>query len=262
MRKEMTIVSLFLLLPLFCRGADWKNFRADAKRMEERVNELSKFGANLEGGVSRVAFSEADVDGRNYIKGLMEKAGLKVRVDAAGNIIGRREGHDPKLPVILFGSHNDSVPHGGNYDGDVGVLGALECIEVLKQHNHLTNHPPEVAVFSDEEGGLTGSHAVAGELSPEALQLKSHSGKTIGEGIRFIGGDPDHLQSAKRNPSEIRRAEWRRHHAIFCGRRCMGRREGPRLRTARSLNALSVHAQLRAIQVAAVVGSAPRRSAL
>jgi N-carbamoyl-L-amino-acid hydrolase len=133
----------------------------------------------------------------------MERAGLKVRVDAAGNIIGHREGRNPNLPVILFGSHIDSVPHGGNYDGDVGVLGALECIEILNQQNFLTAHPLEVIVFSDEEGGLTGSRAVVGELSQEALQLKSHSGKTIGEGIRFIGGDPDNLQSAKRNPSEI-----------------------------------------------------------
>lgn len=184
-------------------GADWKNFRADAKRMEERIKELSQFGANREGGVSRVAFSDADVEGRKYIRSLMEKVGLKVRVDAAGNILGHREGRNPKLPVILFGSHIDSVPHGGNYDGDVGVLGALECIEILNQQNFLTAHPLEVIVFSDEEGGLTGSHAVVGELSQEALQIKSHSGKTIGEGIRFIGGDPDNLQSAKRNPSEI-----------------------------------------------------------
>ncbi len=203
MRKEIPIVSLLLLLSVCCHGADWKNFRADAKRMEERVRELSKFGANPEGGVSRVAFSDADVAGRKYIRALMEKAGLKVRIDAAGNMIGRREGRDPNLPVILFGSHLDSVPHGGNYDGDVGVLGALECIEILNEQHYVTSHPLEVVVFSDEEGGLTGSHAVAGELSPEALQLKSHSGKTIGEGIRFIGGDPDHLEAAKRNPAEI-----------------------------------------------------------
>src|SRR5437016_8063550 len=200
MRKEIPIVSLLLVLPVqvFCMSANWKNFRADTNRMEKRIQELSAFGANREGGVSRVAFSDADVEGRKYIRSLMEKAGLKVRVDAAGNIIGHREGRNPKLPVILFGSHIDSVPHGGNYDGDVGVLGALECIEVLKQHNYLTSHPLEVAVFSDEEGGLTGSHAVAGELSREALQLKSHSGKTIGEGIRFIGGDPDQDRKSTR----------------------------------------------------------------
>jgi beta-ureidopropionase / N-carbamoyl-L-amino-acid hydrolase len=171
--------------------------------MAERIKELSQIGANPEGGVSRVAFSDADVEGRKYIRSLMEKAGLTVRVDTAGNIIGHREGRNQKLPVILFGSHIDSVPHGGNYDGDMGVLGALECVEVLNQQNYLTSHPLEVIVFSDEEGGLTGSHVVVGELSPEALQIKSHSGKTIGEGIRFIGGDPDNLQAAKRNPSEI-----------------------------------------------------------
>src|SRR5262245_10285783 len=203
MRKEVPIVSLLLLLPVFCTGADWKNFRADAKRMEERIKELSAYGANPEGGVSRVAFSEADVEGRKLIRSLMENAGLKVRVDAAGNIIGHREGRNLKLPVILFGSHIDSVPHGGNYDGDVGVLGALECIEILKQQNFLTAHPLEVIVFSDEEGGLTGSHTAVGKLSQQALQIKSHSGRTIGEGIRFIGGDPDHLQAAKRDPSEI-----------------------------------------------------------
>lgn len=184
-------------------GADWKSFHADPKRVEERIKALSQYGANPEGGVSRVAFSDADVAGRKYIRSLMEKAGLKVRVDAAGDIIGHREGRNPKLPVILFGSHGDSVPHGGKYDGALGVLGALECIEILNQQNFLTAHPLEVIVFSDEEGGLTGSHAAAGELSQEALQIKSHSGKTIGEGIRFIGGDPDNLQSAKRNPSEI-----------------------------------------------------------
>jgi N-carbamoyl-L-amino-acid hydrolase len=196
-------VCLVFLFPVFCMGADWKNFRADPRRIEERIKELSQFGANPEGGVSRVAFSDADVEGRKYIRSLMEKAGLKVRVDTAGNIIGHREGRNPKLPVILFGSHADSVPHGGNYDGALGVLGALECIEILNQQNFLTAHPLEVIVFSDEEGGLTGSHAAVGELSQQALEIKSHSGKTIGEGIRFIGGDPDNLQSAKRNPSEI-----------------------------------------------------------
>ena len=195
-----------MLLPVALTSGetiDWKNFRADPKRIEERIRELSKFGANPEGGVSRVAFSDADVEGRNYIRSLMEKAGLKVRVDTAGNIIGHREGRDPKLPVILFGSHADSVPHGGNYDGALGVLGALECIEILNEQDFVTAHPLEVIVFSDEEGGLTGSHAAVGELSQQALQIKSHSGKTIEEGIRFIGGHPDSLQSAKRNPSEI-----------------------------------------------------------
>src|SRR5438046_9316208 len=131
-------------------GADWKNFRADGKRMEERIEELFEYGANREGGVSRVAFSDADVEGRKYIRSLMEKAGLKVRVDAAGNIIGHREARSPKLPVILFDSHIDSVPRGGNYDGDVGGLGALECIESLEQQEFLTAHPLEASRIPDE----------------------------------------------------------------------------------------------------------------
>src|SRR5437763_14198175 len=133
MRKEIPIVSLLLVLrvPVFCMGADWKNFRADTNRMEKRIHELSAFGANREGGVSRVAFSDADVEGRKYIRSLMEKAGLKVRVDAAGKIIGHREGRNQELPVILFGSHIDSVPHVGDYGGDVGVVGGLDCNETL-----------------------------------------------------------------------------------------------------------------------------------
>ncbi len=94
---------------------------ANAGRLERRIHELGRFGANPEGGVSRVAFSKADIAGRAYVKSLMLGAGLEVRVDTAGNIIGHRAGTDPELPVIMTGSHIDSVPQGGNYDGDVGV---------------------------------------------------------------------------------------------------------------------------------------------
>ncbi len=102
---------------------------ADPGRVQEHLVELAHFGANPEGGVSRVAFSDADVAGRAYVKGLMEAAGLEVRIDAAGNLIGRREGIDRKLPTIVVGSHTDSVPHGGNYDGDVGVMGGIEVAQ-------------------------------------------------------------------------------------------------------------------------------------
>src|SRR3989442_2244462 len=143
MRKEIPIVSLLLVLlvPVFCTGAAWKNFRADANRMEKRIQELSAFGANREGGVSRVAFSDADIEGGKYIRSLMEKAGLKVRVDAAGNIICHREGRNPTLPVIFFGSHIDSVPPGGDYHGEFWGFGALEYIEIPDQQKLLNAHP-------------------------------------------------------------------------------------------------------------------------
>lgn len=177
--------------------------RIDAKRMEGRIQALSQFGKNPEGGVSRVAFSDADIEGRNYIQTLMKDAGLQVRIDTAGNIIGKRAGSNPTLPPILFGSHIDSVPGGGNYDGDVGVIAAIECIEVLNESNKTTQHPLEMVVFSDEEGGLVGSRSMIGELQESAMEIKSHSGKTIREGIRAIGGDPDRIKEAQRTKGSI-----------------------------------------------------------
>jgi beta-ureidopropionase / N-carbamoyl-L-amino-acid hydrolase len=81
--------------------------------------------------VSRVAYSDADVAGRRYTIDLMRAAGLDPRVDPAGNIFGRRAGTDASLPPILFGSHIDSVPNGGNFDGDLGTLAALSTLEAL-----------------------------------------------------------------------------------------------------------------------------------
>jgi hypothetical protein len=130
--------------------------------MQARIEALSQFGANPEGGVSRIAFSDADVAGRAWLIDAMRNVGLDVRVDTAGNIIGRRAGRDDDLPPILFGSHIDSVPGGGNYDGDVGVIGAIEVIELLNEHDIETHHPLEVVSFTDEEGGLVGSRAMVG----------------------------------------------------------------------------------------------------
>jgi N-carbamoyl-L-amino-acid hydrolase len=142
------------------------------------------------------------LDGREYIITLMEAAGLEVRIDTAGNLIGRREGQE-NLPVIMFGSHSDSVPGGGNYDGDVGVMGAIEVAQVLHENELVTRHPLEVVVFVDEEGGLVGSRAMIGELSDQALDVVSHSGLTIAEGIRAVGGNPKRLDKARRKPGDL-----------------------------------------------------------
>jgi N-carbamoyl-L-amino-acid hydrolase len=175
----------------------------NADRIQQHIAELSKFGTNPEGGVSRVAFSDADIAGRDYIKKLMQEAGLAVRIDAAGNILGRRDGANSKLPPIMIGSHSDSVPGGGNYDGDVGVIGAIEVAQTLKERGTRLKHPLEVVVFADEEGGTVGSMAMAGNLQPDALSIVSHSGKTIRDGIRAIGGDPDRLGEARRKPGDL-----------------------------------------------------------
>jgi N-carbamoyl-L-amino-acid hydrolase len=177
---------------------------ANAERIQKRIKALSAFGANPEGGVSRVAFSAADIAGREYIKSLMRDAGLEVRVDTAGNIIGRRAGTDPSLPVIMSGSHIDSVPGGGNYDGDVGVIGAIEVAQLLHEHRLVTRHPLEVVSFTDEEGGLIGSLAMTGRMSPGSLDVMSHSGMTVRDGIRAVGGDPDRLESARRKAGDLK----------------------------------------------------------
>ncbi len=200
--KCTILLSLFFLLLTLAAAAD--NLQADADRMEQRIGALSAFGANTAGGVDRIAFSEADLAGRAYIMHLMREAGLSVRLDTAGNIIGRREGSEPELPPIMFGSHIDSVPGGGNYDGDVGVIGAIEVIELLEASNIRTRHPLEIVSFTDEEGGLTGSRAMIGKVDYRTLSVMSHSGMTIGEGIRAVGGDPNRLDLAERKPGDIK----------------------------------------------------------
>ena len=151
-------------------------------RLRATLEELSKFGRNPEGGVSRIAFSEADRAGREYVMGLMRDAGLTVRVDNAANIIGRREGRE-NLPLILFGSHIDSVPHGGNFDGDVGSLGAIEVIRAMNAAGVRTRHPLEVVIWTNEEGHhfgapLTGSRAAAGMLPASELNINDEDGLT------------------------------------------------------------------------------------
>ncbi|MBJ89231.1 MAG: Zn-dependent hydrolase [Woeseia sp.] len=197
------IIAIAALLGFAGLALGQEKISASPARMEDRINALSHFGATPEGGVSRVAFSNADLEGRAYITELMQSAHLEVRIDAAGNILGRRSGREDGLPPILFGSHIDSVPGGGNYDGDVGVIGAIEVIELLNENNIETRHPLEVVSFTDEEGGLSGSRAMVGKLSKEALEVVSHSGMTIGEGIRHVGGDPDRLDLALKNPGDL-----------------------------------------------------------
>jgi N-carbamoyl-L-amino-acid hydrolase len=181
-----------------------EEMRVNRERLERHIAGLAEFGKTDEGGVHRVAYSQEDLQSRVYIAKLISEAGLEVRVDEAGNIIGRREGTDSTLPPILFGSHTDTVPHGGKYDGAVGVLSAIECAQVLLENSIKTRHPLEVVVFTDEEGGLVGSRAMNGSLTSEALDEVSHSGKKVREGIVALGGDPDLLDNVRRKKGEIK----------------------------------------------------------
>src|SRR5437867_7252034 len=129
----MKTASLLFVAILCLPAAAQTSARVNGQRINDRLKELSKFGANPQGGVSRVAYSEADLKGREYAISLMKEAGLDVHIDAAGNIVGTRAGSDGSLKPLLIGSHIDSVPMGGNYDGDVGSLSAIEAAQTLKE---------------------------------------------------------------------------------------------------------------------------------
>ncbi len=172
-RLGKLLVAVALAEPLVWAQQAGQERHVRQERLSGTIEKLSEHGRNPEGGVSRVGFTEADLAGRAYVMGLMREAGLAVRVDPAGNIFGRRDGGE-KLPVLLFGSHIDSVPHGGNFDGDVGSLGAIEVIRALNENGVKTRHPLEVVVWSNEEGGrfysmLFGSSAAAGLLPSDPM---------------------------------------------------------------------------------------------
>lgn len=177
--------------------------RIDAARLNGWLAELSRFGRNPQGGVSRTAYSAADRQGRAYVRQLMTAAGLDVRLDTAGNIVGRRAGRDVALPPILFGSHIDSVPEGGNYDGNLGTLAAIEVARTLRDARVTTRHPLEVVVWQNEEGGLVGSRIASGEFPARELDRVAASGLTLRDGITAIGGDPAQLDRARRRRGEI-----------------------------------------------------------
>ena len=114
------------------------DLRINALRLQHSLEELSTFGRPGDGsfadGVSRVAYSDADVAGRGYVLGLLRAAGLEPKIDAAGNIQAVRAGSVPSLKPIVFGSHMDSVPNGGDFDGDLGSLAAIEVVQTLQDH--------------------------------------------------------------------------------------------------------------------------------
>jgi N-carbamoyl-L-amino-acid hydrolase len=194
-------ICVFLSLPLPAQQS--RPVRVQASRIMQHLDALSQYGKNPEGGVSRVAYTDADRQGREYAMQLMRAAGLEVSTDAAANIVGFRQGSDPSLKPLVIGSHIDSVPHGGNYDGDVGSLSAIEVAQTLAEQHITLRHPLQVVIFENEEGGTIGSHAMSAGLDDKLLNSVSASGKTVRDGIRFLGGDPDKLRQPERQPGSI-----------------------------------------------------------
>src|SRR5690606_22391728 len=146
-------------------------------------------------GWSRTGYSEQDVEARRWVAGQMREAGLEVRTDAVGNVIGERPGRDPSAAALVIGSHSDTVPGGGRFDGIVGVLGAIEVARTLRREGIGLDHPLRVVDFANEEGNpqgvkLVGSRAVAGTLGPDELGAADREGTTLADLITRAGFFP------------------------------------------------------------------------
>ena len=175
----------------------------DGERLWRRLFELAEIGKQEGGGITRLSFTKDERAAKELAASYMEEAGLSVREDAVGNLFGRREGRDPDDPVVLVGSHLDSVYNGGNFDGPLGVLAAIEVLQTLKDRDVETEHPIEVVSFTDEEGarfsfGMIGSRALAGTLTPEDLHNEDEQGTSLAEAMRNTGLDPGSIDDAAR----------------------------------------------------------------
>ncbi|MFS0823994.1 M20 family metallo-hydrolase [Bacillus sp. 1P02SD] len=172
------------------------------ERLEERITALSKIGKIGETGVCRLTLSKEDRQAVETVKGWMEEAGLTARIDDFGNLIGRWEGKNPNEPILMLGSHIDSQPYGGRFDGAIGVLGALEVIQTMKENQIVPNQPIEVIAFSDEEGcrfnkGLFGVRGILGKLEEGELERKDKDGVTRREALIEFGCDPSKFKESE-----------------------------------------------------------------
>ncbi len=186
-----------------------KLFQSNLERIKRDILDLSHITSPLESGFTRISFTPEDRKAREHLRTLMEQeAGLKVRVDAAGNLIGRRNGKKEK-PAILVGSHIDTVRGGGRFDGVSGVIAGLEVARLFQEASFNNVHPLEVVIFLAEEPSpfiisTIGSRAMAGKLKENQLSsLKDDRDRDLGAAIQEMGGAPERLLEAKRSEEDI-----------------------------------------------------------
>lgn len=180
----------------------------NAERLWSRLSELAEIGKSEGSGVTRLSLTEEERAAKDLVASYMQEAALEVREDAAGNLIGRREGRDPEAPAVLVGSHVDSVPNGGDFDGPLGVLAAVEALQVMDERGLTVERPIEAVVFTDEEGarfefGMIGSRAMAGTLTPEDLTREDKEGISIAEAMRAYGLTPERIDKAAREQGSV-----------------------------------------------------------
>lgn len=178
------------------------------QRLQKEMEQVSTFGALPKQGLSRLAFSQEEKDARAYVTSLMREVGMSIREDAIGNIIGRLEGELP-LSAVAVGSHLDSVPLGGYYDGTLGIMAALEALRCIKENKISHKRPLELIIFSCEESSrfnmaTVGSKAMSGKITLEQLHtLKDKNGVSLYQGALDFGCDVNALATAKRGDKEL-----------------------------------------------------------
>ncbi|MEN9870025.1 MAG: hypothetical protein RLZZ171_1010 [Cyanobacteriota bacterium] len=172
-------------------------------RLNQSIATLASIGSLTNGGVKRIAYSQEDVEARNLVQRWMRELKLLVKIDPAGNIIGKYAGKNPTAPVLATGSHIDTVPCGGHYDGAYGVLAGLEVVRVLQENQIKLDRSIEVIVFTDEEGSMIGSKAISGRVVPNSQYYRRPDGTDIQTCLAKVGGNWHYITQARRSFQEI-----------------------------------------------------------
>ncbi|MEM9212904.1 MAG: Zn-dependent hydrolase [Cyanobacteria bacterium P01_F01_bin.150] len=167
------------------------------------IGALPNTGKSINTGVRRLAFSPEDVQARTRLQHWMEATGMTVRIDASGNMIGHYPGKFDQAPALATGSHLDTVPNAGIYDGTYGVLVGLEVVRTLHENNVRLDHPLEVIIFADEERTMIGSKAMAGIANLDPAFYDHPNYEPIRPSLAQIGGDWDQLGSAQRERGSL-----------------------------------------------------------
>ncbi|MGG9971351.1 M20 family metallo-hydrolase [Ferruginibacter sp. SUN002] len=182
--------------------------KINATRLQQHFEAMSLIGKIGETGTNRPAHSPTEKEGFKIAASWMEEAGMKTRIDNFGNLIGRLEGKNPELPVLMMGSHLDSQPYGGRFDGVAGVLCAIEVVKTLSENNITPERSIEVVSFADEEGwrfnkGLYGSKGMFGRLDPDDIERKDKDGISRRQALIDFGCDPTKSKEDEYKPGSV-----------------------------------------------------------
>ena len=189
-------------------GTERVEARPDPTRVGDMLKAIARIGADDDGGISRISFTPLEREAHALVGQWLEEHGFATTVDVIGNVIAERRGTVPGAPAIAVGSHLDSVPHGGRFDGIAGVVGAVELARLLHENGDELRHPVRVVVFAGEEGArfgepCIGSKAVTGQLADRDLsRMRDGDGISLADALRAMGFDPRAVSQARWRPDD------------------------------------------------------------